>query len=521
MKHIQHHNSTNKLRIAILIKESSLHKADIEKHYVEPLKSLGLDESSIITFSLKYDKPTASQTKEYLSNLLPALQSLNIDILLVTDSQYFKTLTGVKKTDPHLGYIVPCKIKGYEYMNCILSMNYKALFYNPQYQTKIDLSLSTLTNHILGFYKEIGSDIIHSEAYPDTIEEIALWLDRLYQYDALTCDTETRSLEFHNAGLETIAFAWNEHNFVSFCVDKDNTSCKALRIKQKLKEFFYEYKGKIVYFNAGYDLKILTYQLFMNNLLDQQGLLYGLEVMTKNIGDAKLVTYLATNSCAGNTLDLKSNSHQFAGNYALNITDTTIISKNELLRYGGIDVLATWYVYKKNYPIMVADNQLDTYNTIFIPSVKVILQMELQGMTLDMSQVLKAEQELISIKDIQLLQIQDNSLIKQLEETLTNKAWLKDFEDRKAKAKHPENIKLREIPKPVIFNPGSPKQLIELVYNQFGLEITDYTDKKNPSTGGKVLLKKFNHLLSEFNLAEDSLKMDESLQQLFEEELHD
>lgn len=265
MKHLLHHKSTENFHIALLVKESALSLTEIEKHYVHPLEALGLDVLSIITFSLKYDKPTASQAKEYLSSLLPALQSLNIDTLLVTDSQYFKTLTGVKKVDPHQGYVVPCKIKGYEHMNCILSMNYKALFYNPQYQTKIDLSLYTLANHVLGKHKEIGSDIIETEAYPDTIEEIALWLNRLHQYDALTCDTETRSLEFHTAGLETIAFAWDEHNFVSFCVDKDNDETKAKQIKQMLKEFFVAYIGTLIYHNASYDIQILTYELWMKN----------------------------------------------------------------------------------------------------------------------------------------------------------------------------------------------------------------------------------------------------------------
>jgi len=254
-------------------------------------------------------------------------------------------------------------------------------------------------------------------------------------------------------------------------------------------------------------------------LLNQEGLLYGLEVMTKNIDDTKLITYLATNSCAGNTLGLKPNTHEYTGNYAQeDIKDIRLIPKQDLLRYNLTDCLATWYLYKKNYPIMVADNQLDIYNTIFIPSVKVILQMELSGLCMDMNQVLKAEQELLEIKNIQLAQIQDNPLIKQLEETLTNQAWIKDFEDRQSKAKHPENIKLREIPKPVTFNPGSGKHLIELVYNQLGFEITDRTDTGLGATGGKVLLKKYNQLLSEFNLTENSFKLDASLTELFEEE---
>jgi len=518
MKHLLHHNSTEKLKIALLVKETSLSLPEIRKHYLDPLTALGLDVSTTISFSLKGDKPTASQAKAYLGNLLPALQSLSIDTLLVADGTYFKYLTGVTKIDPHLGYVLPCKIKRYEHINCILSLNHKALFFDPSKQSRIDLSLSTLANYVLGTHKEIGSDIVHSEVYPDTVEEITLWLDRLHQYDALTVDIEAFSLQFNEAGIGTIAFAWDEHNGIAFCVDYfsvpytmfhpfygtqlDNRDIKKLLIK-----FFESYKGKLIYHSVGYDAKVLLYELFMNNLLDQKGLLYGLEIMTKSIDDTKLITYLATNSCAGNTLGLKPNTHEYTGNYAQeDIKDIRLIPKQDLLRYNLTDCLATWYLYKKNYPIMVADNQLDIYNTIFIPSVKVILQMELTGMCLDMNQVLKAEQELVAIKDIQLLQIKDNPLIIQLEKDLTYRAWIKDFEDRQAKAKYPEKIKMKEKMKPVIFNPGSPKQLIELVYNQLGFEITDRTDTLEPATGGHVIKKLLYSFMSQNNITEEDIR---------------
>lgn len=496
-----HYQKENKATSAILIK--TLHKENIQQHYVNYLE---LDES-IYAFNLKFNgnKINATESKIYLNQLLPILDGLSITTLLICSSEYFKFLTGVGKVEPHYGYILPCKIKGYEHINCILSINYQALFYNPDLQSKLDLSLQTLKNHLLGSYKELGSDIIHSEAYPDTLEDIAMWLDRLHQYDALTCDTETRSLEFHNAGLESIAFAWDEHNFVSFCVDKGNSIEKANQVKALLRVFFETFEGKLIYFNAGYDLKILTYQLFMNNLLDQEGLLKGLDVMTKNVGDAKLVTYLATNSCAGNTLDLKSNSHSFTGKYALNVTDTTVIPKDELLRYGGIDVLATWFVYKKNYPIMVADNQLDIYNTIFIPSVKVIMQMELTGLCLNMNRVLEVENELSQIKDKALNIINNSIFTKQTEKQLTELTWIKDYEDRKNKAKNPDKILPKAIKKKVIFNPNSPNHLSTLLYDVLGLPITDTTETGLPATGADVIKKKKLQLMNQFNITKEDL----------------
>lgn len=511
-----HYQKENKATSAILIK--TLHKENIQQHYVNYLE---LDES-IYAFNLKFNgnKINATESKTYLNQLLPILDGLSITTLLICSSEYFKFLTGVGKVEPHYGYVLPCKIKGYEHINCILSINYQALFYNPDLQSKLDLSLQTLKNHLLGSYKELGSDIIHSEAYPDTIEEIALWLDRLHQYTALTVDIEAFSLDFHKAGIGTVAFAWDEHNGIAFCIDykeilipnqgnhygyqlKGNGRNYCLRAI--LRTFFETYKGTLIYHNIGYDAKVLLYELFMNNLLDQEGLLYGLEVLTKNIDDTKLITYLATNSCAGNVLGLKPNTHEYSGNYSVDVTDIRLVPKQDLLRYNLVDALSTWYLYKKNYPIMVADNQLEIYNTIFIPSVKVVMQMELTGLCLNMNRVLEVENELSQIKDKALNIINNSIFTKQTEEQLTELAWIKDYEDRKNKAKNPDKIKPKEIKKKIIFNPNSNNHLSTLLYDVLGLSITDTTETGLPATGADVIKKKKLQLMNQFNITKEDL----------------
>lgn len=89
------------------------------------------------------------------------------------------------------------------------------------------------------------------------------------------------------------------------------------------------------------------------------GLLDGLEVLTKNIDDTKLIAYLATNSTAGNELGLKTLAHEFAGNWAKDdIKNILAIPLPELLQYNVIDTMSTMYVKEKYYPIMVRDGQL-------------------------------------------------------------------------------------------------------------------------------------------------------------------
>ena len=160
MKHIQTSQTTNQLKIAILIKESSLNQENVLKHYINPLVKLGIDKESIITFSLDYfnNKVTATQAKEYLTKLLPALKSLGITTLLVASSEYFKQLCKLTKVESSYGYVIPCMIKGYEEFNCILSINYQALFYDNKLQNKIDLSLTTLSKCILALENDIGKN---------------------------------------------------------------------------------------------------------------------------------------------------------------------------------------------------------------------------------------------------------------------------------------------------------------------------------------------------------------------------
>ena len=268
MNHFTHkENLLSRYSTAILIKDSAMKKVDIEKAYYGPLREAGLDSDSIITFSLTYNeagKAPAGFCKEYLDNLLPALKKLGVENLLICDSGYFKVLTKVQKVEPKNGYVVDSKyIEGF---NCVVCPNYQQLFYDPTIQNKIDLAVSTLSSFVLGSNEVLGEGIIHSQGYPKTYQEISDALDSLHQYEALTVDIETRSLEFHEAGIETIAFAWDQHNFLAFCVDRDSSKKTSIAIKKVLKKFFIAYKGKVIYHNATYDLQVLVYELWMKKL---------------------------------------------------------------------------------------------------------------------------------------------------------------------------------------------------------------------------------------------------------------
>ncbi|WP_038345644.1 DNA polymerase [Acinetobacter sp. A47] len=500
MRHLLFAEPQDSYDVAILIKPSSFNEQEILNNYVKPLEVQGISRERVIAFTLEYgpnNKVTATQCKQYLEKLLPVLAEQGIKYLYCADAPYFKVLAKQTKAEPHYGYRLNVGIKDFEYLQVTLGTNWSALTYNPNLVEKLDLSVQTLADIVNGTYAALGQGIIEYEDYPDNLQKIEWALNRLHQYPVLTCDTETFSLKFYEAGLGTCAFAWSKHEGMAFPVEitknanpmnPDHCSRKLNpEVKKLLRRFLESYKGKLVFHNAAYDIKVLIYSLWMRDPLDREGLLHGLDVLTRNMDDTKLIIYLATNSAAGNFLSLKDNAHEFAGNWAQSdIADIRKIPYDDLLRYNLVDCLSTWYVYEKYYPIMVRDQQEKLYKEQFLPTLKVIIQMELIGMPMDADEVqnlkrtLVAEQEecLAVIEksqwvDLTLKRMQLDAVVKYNGEHIKQKT-VEDFCDMK-------------------FNPGSPKQLGILLYNVMTLPVLDRTKTKEPATGADVLEKLLNH----------------------------
>ena len=53
------------------------------------------------------------------------------------------------------------------------------------------------------------------------------------------------------------------------------------------------------------------------------------------------------------------------------------------------------------------------------------------------------------------------------------------------------------------FNPGSGKQVQQLLYEQFSLPVIDTTDTNQPATGKDTLKKLRNHLMHEHELTKE------------------
>lgn len=476
----------------LLLQKGVANDFTFNRIYGTPLKNLlGNNLSSIVQAPLHYPdgvkKVPATEKKEWLNHVEDKLNQF--DVILCSDGEYFKVLAGTSKAEGTVGVMYDSK---YTTAKVMYVPSVSACNYHPDKNlTKLDIVFNKLLDYTQNQYEEVGTGIIHSYEHALTIPDIKRCLDSLHQYPALTFDIEARALRFTEAGIYTVCFAWDKHNYIGFPVDAFASETERKEARKLLKEFLNTYKGNLKIHKANYDATVVCYTLFQNeDINDIKGQVEGLNILfgedTQRIDDTLVITYLATNSTAGNVLGLKELASEFAGDWAVDVKDVTKVPLDELLTYNGVDCLSTWYVYEKYYPMMVQDDQEELYRTFMLPTLKTNIRCQLNGLPINAESVLTLEKD---------LQLESASLCdtlyacKEVEE-----AQWKIAEEVTAK----RNSKLKKKQTTVeenlkLLNLHSPKQLQVLLYDVMGLPVIETTATKEPAVGKKVLKDLMNH----------------------------
>lgn len=475
----------------------SIRKDEIKRAYLD---TSDIEPEDILVMDLHYVEgkkkvPMVEMRAYIMEELAPVLNDMKVKYVLCTDGEYFKALTKAPKVEANLGYVMDSPFGDWK---VIYIPNHTSIFYDPERtRAKIQQALTALVSHATGSYEAPGNEVIKFAAYPQTDNEIEDWLCKFIE-DAkpLTSDIEGFGLKHWECGIGTISFAWNQGEGIAFPVDYvTDLSIPGFFGKQvkndnrraMLRRFFEICRERgihIKWHNIAFDVYVLIYQLFMDHLLDQEGLLYGLEVMLGDHGGwdcTKLITYLATNSCAGNKLGLKDQAQEFAGNYAVEeIKDIRKIPLDQLLQYNLVDSLSTWYTFDKHWDTLVADQQLPVYRELFQPATIDIIQMQLTGMPVNMKRVLEVEQDLLADESKALALIQNSATVKRYTDRL-NERWV-HMKNTTLKKKRVTLADAKEV-----FNPNSAPQLQDLLYEFLKLPVLSYTDTKLPSTDGDTI----------------------------------
>lgn len=481
----------------------NLKQDDIRKEYLDKF-GIPADDVKVYPLHFTGKKTPVGEMKQFVEEeLVPTLKAdEGTKYLIVADAGYYKVLTGQEATK-NLGYVQPCLFGPW---NVLYVPTTKAIFYDPEKtRAKIAQGMNAFLAHVQGNYQVPGHGIIHFEAYPREVNEIAAWLEKLLEMNCpLAIDIEAFALKHYKSGIGTITFCWSKHEGISFPVDyvpldtpQEDSEGKVIygtqqpneEVRRLLKSFFCRYLNKHLYHNISFDVYVLIYQLFMKDVLDSEGLLEGMKIMLRNWDDTQTITYLATNSCAGNKLKLKENTQEFSGNYAVEVEDIRAVPLDKLLRYNLIDGLSTMYLHEKNYPRMVEDQQLDIYNNLFKPTTLDIIQMQLTGLPLNMKQVQWVKLVLASIEADALKRLHATKVVQQFTYRLREQHVAErntKLKKKKITLSDPETLAVE-------FNPNSGPQKQDLLFNMLGLPVLDLTDTKQPATGGDVLEKLINH----------------------------
>lgn len=449
----------------------------LQKEYLNKLSK-----AVVIGFPLSGTKKYPEKLCKQFINEVIKEELTGITHILVLDATYFKVLSKVSPASAYVGYCITSDLG----VKVVYAPSCKSFFYDPTKTRELaDKAIQAIINDLNGQYQEPGTGIIHSAKYLKQ-ENIKTELAKLLHTD-LTIDIETFSLKHHNSGIGSICFCWSQHEGLAFKVDSDKET-RNHKVRDILRWFFENHTGKRIFHNITFDMYILTYQLYMKGILDRVGMLKGFEVLLRNWEDTKLIAYLALNSCSRPELGLKVLSQPFAGNYALKeITDISKVGDKELLEYNLIDGLSTWYVFNTYYPIMVQDNQLDFYNTIFRHAVPNIIEMQLVGLPININTVHKVKNQLSEEEAV---------LSKAIAEYAVKCGFVHKLQVDWVTKKNSELVKKRvtlQDAQHITFNSSSGDQRSKLLYEYLKLPILDRTESGSPSTDKKAIASLKNH----------------------------
>jgi DNA polymerase-1 len=478
--------------ICILV--SQIQRDKLLSAYIDPFA--GISEQDVLILDLHQaegkKKTPVAEIKAYIGEeLQQTFDDCKIEYVVVADAEYFKALTGQTKAEANLGYILDSRFGP---QKIVYVPDFRSIFYDPDgVRSKINRSLKALIDHRQGSYQDPGNGVIKFSNYPNKISDIRKWLEKFIEEKTpLAIDIETFSLKHYSAGIGTISFAWNQHEGIAFAIDYK--PCDPIdgrfgifdqneQLRELLRWFFKNHKGRRIYHSISFDVYVLIYQLFMKDILDTEGLLEGLEIMLGGEwDDTKLITYLATNSCAGNHLKLKQQAQEFSGNWAVEeIADITRVPLPQLLEYNLVDALSTWYVEDKHYKTMVSDQQLPIYENLFKPCTWDIIQMQLTGMPVNIKRAREVDAQLSREEQVLLDKIAASSVVQSFE-----REWL-DHEHARKRNEKLVKKQIKPGDEPQTFNPGSDPQMRALLFTYLELPVINLTESKLPSTDGETI----------------------------------
>jgi DNA polymerase-1 len=412
----------------------------------------------------KISLPLGKITDDWFNELV--LGNGVITHLAIQDAPLFKKLTGRARVVNTTGYVFKAKYGNYHV--CYVPP-FKAINLDERVRAEARISLEALEAHLAGRYIEPGStrDVIvhHGIDWWD-------WEQRLLAAPRLSVDIETTGLKHYESEIRTIGFGLSENEAVVF-------EWKSVALY--LKDFFKEYPGKFVMHKGAFDLTQLIHKVFMKKLSDTNGIYEGLQCLQTKTECSMILSYVVTNTCAGNELGLKPQTQVEYGNYG--IDEPWKAPLDEVIVYNGKDCAATLWLYDKH---MAQLGELEHVYQQLNSYLREIVWMQLCGLPID-AEVAEKNARILSDRKAELLRLIENHRAVERYMVIHRERWAQKRNLKlKKKRVAPEDC-------PEAFNAGSSLQLQSLLYEVLELPVISLTKTQQPSTDGDTLEALVHH----------------------------
>lgn len=252
--------------------------------------------------------------------------------LAVQDAALFKKLTGRSRVVNTAGYVYKAKYGNYHV--CYVPP-FKSITLDERVRNEARLSIEALEAHLAGHYVEPGTTkevVIHSG------QEWADWVERLLALPRISVDIETTGLKHHESSIRTIGFGLSDSEAVVF---------EWWQVEETIRFFFEQYQGRLTMHKGAFDLTQLIHKIWMKKLSDTNGIYEGLKHLQSKTDCSMILSYVCTNTCAGNELGLKPQVISEYGDYG--IEETWKAPLEEVIPYNGKDCAATLWLWNKHY----------------------------------------------------------------------------------------------------------------------------------------------------------------------------
>lgn len=277
--------------------------------------------------------------------------------------------------------------------------------------------------------------------------ELDSWLEQLKQVDSFAIDTETTSLDYMQAELVGLSFSLEAGKAAYVPVGHDYLGApeqiSRQRLLEKIKPLLESERPQKIGQNLKYDLNILaSYGIKLNAI--------AFDTMLESYVLNSTATSHGMDSLADYYLGIKSIKFEDIAGKGKNQLTFNQIELEQAVPYAAEDADITLQLHQALYPCLKQQPQLQCiYEEIEKPLIPVIAAMERNGAKID-SQLLNNQTEELA----QRLQVLENQIHELAGE---------------------------------VFNPASPKQLKQILFEKLKLPVLKKTPKGIPSTAEDVL----------------------------------